>query len=57
MFQRFSSALFGDDVEEVGQGSRPGDGKVEALEEEDEEWIVVNYLSKSEPQMNPFMIG
>uniref|UniRef100_A0A3Q0QVC3 Tumor protein p53 inducible nuclear protein 1 n=1 Tax=Amphilophus citrinellus TaxID=61819 RepID=A0A3Q0QVC3_AMPCI len=47
MFQRFSSALFGDNVEEVSRGSRPGDGKVEEIEEEDEEWILVNYLTEA----------
>ncbi|XP_028280996.1 tumor protein p53-inducible nuclear protein 1 [Parambassis ranga] len=41
MFQRFASALFGDDVEELTRCSRPGDGK----EEEDEDWILVNYLA------------
>ncbi len=45
MFQRFASALFGDDVEELSRHSRPGDRKEE--EEEDEDWILVNYLGKS----------
>lgn len=44
MFQRFASALFGDDMEEMSRCSRPGDGKEE---EEDEDWILVNYLGKS----------
>lgn len=56
MFQRFASALFGDDVEEVSQGSRPGDGKVEETEEEDEDWILVNYLSKSDSHKNQLMV-
>ncbi|CAJ1063121.1 LOW QUALITY PROTEIN: tumor protein p53-inducible nuclear protein 1 [Xyrichtys novacula] len=43
MFQRFASALFGDDMEELSRGNRPGDGKEE--EEEDEDWILVNYLA------------
>lgn len=43
MFHRFASALFGADVEELSQSGRPDDGK----EEEDEDWIVVNYLGKS----------
>ncbi|XP_030013130.1 tumor protein p53-inducible nuclear protein 1 [Sphaeramia orbicularis] len=43
MFQRFASALFGDDVEEL---SRPGGGKEEE-EEEDEDWILVNYLTEA----------
>ncbi|XP_063343293.1 tumor protein p53-inducible nuclear protein 1 [Pelmatolapia mariae] len=47
MFQRFASALFGDDVEEVSRGGRPGDGKVEETEEEDEDWILVNYLTEA----------
>lgn len=42
MFQRFASALFGDDVEQL---SRPGDSKEE--EEEDEDWILVNYLAET----------
>ncbi|XP_040900514.1 LOW QUALITY PROTEIN: tumor protein p53-inducible nuclear protein 1 [Toxotes jaculatrix] len=45
MFQRFASALFGDDVEELSQCSRPGDSKEE--EEEDEDWILVNYLAEA----------
>lgn len=44
MFQRFASALFGDDVEELSRGNRPGDGKEE---EEDEDWILVNYLAEA----------
>lgn len=44
MFQRFASALFGDDVEELSRNNRPGDGKEE---EEDEDWILVNYLGES----------
>ncbi|XP_022617784.1 tumor protein p53-inducible nuclear protein 1 [Seriola dumerili] len=45
MFQRFASALFGDDVEELSRCSRPGDGKQE--EEDDEDWILVNYLAEA----------
>lgn len=45
MFQRFASALFGDDVEELSRCSRPGDGKED--EEEDEDWILVNYLAEA----------
>lgn len=45
MFQRFASALFGDDMEELSRCSRSGDGKEE--EEDDEDWILVNYLGKS----------
>lgn len=56
MFQRFASALFGDDVEEVSRGSRPGDDKVEETEEEDEDWILVNYLSKSDSHKNQLMV-
>uniref|UniRef100_A0A3Q3FY15 Tumor protein p53 inducible nuclear protein 1 n=1 Tax=Labrus bergylta TaxID=56723 RepID=A0A3Q3FY15_9LABR len=43
MFQRFASALFGDNMEELSRGNRPGDGKEE--EEDDEDWILVNYLA------------
>lgn len=46
MFQRFASALFGDDMEEMSRCSRPRDGKEEE-EEEEEDWILVNYLGKS----------
>ncbi|CAK6982960.1 tumor protein p53-inducible nuclear protein 1 [Scomber scombrus] len=45
MFQRFASALFGDDADELSRCSRPGDGKEE--EEEDEDWILVNYLAEA----------
>ncbi|XP_060905478.1 tumor protein p53-inducible nuclear protein 1 [Labrus mixtus] len=45
MFQRFASALFGDDMEELSRGNRPGDGKEE--EEDDEDWILVNYLAEA----------
>ncbi|CAN9513890.1 unnamed protein product [Ophioblennius macclurei] len=45
MFQRFASALFGDDVEEVSRCNRPGDGKEEEVEDED--WILVNYLAEA----------
>ncbi|XP_017279267.1 tumor protein p53-inducible nuclear protein 1 [Kryptolebias marmoratus] len=45
MFQRFASALFGDDAGELSRGSRPGDGKEE--EEDDEDWILVNYLAEA----------
>nr|XP_020473057.1 tumor protein p53-inducible nuclear protein 1 [Monopterus albus] len=44
MFQRFTSALFGDDMEELSQCSRPGDSKGE---EEEEDWILVNYLAEA----------
>ncbi|XP_075937409.1 LOW QUALITY PROTEIN: tumor protein p53-inducible nuclear protein 1 [Anarhichas minor] len=43
MFQRFTSALFGDDAEELSRRSGNGDGK----EEEDEDWILVNYLAEA----------
>ncbi|XP_053183458.1 tumor protein p53-inducible nuclear protein 1 [Scomber japonicus] len=45
MFQRFTSALFGDDADELSRCSRAGDGKEE--EEEDEDWILVNYLAEA----------
>ncbi|XP_029958042.1 tumor protein p53-inducible nuclear protein 1 [Salarias fasciatus] len=47
MFQRFASALFGDDAEEVSRCNRPGDGKEEEGEEDDEDWILVNYLAEA----------
>ncbi|XP_010754818.3 tumor protein p53-inducible nuclear protein 1 [Larimichthys crocea] len=47
MFQRFTSALFGDDVEELSRRSRTGDGKEEEEEEEEEDWILVNYLAEA----------
>ncbi|KAM9723337.1 tumor protein p53-inducible nuclear protein 1 [Menidia menidia] len=43
MFHRFTSTLFGDDVEELSLRNRPEDGKEE---EEDEDWILVNYLTE-----------
>ena len=43
MFQRFTSALFGD--EELSRSSGPGDGK-EDEDEEEEDWILVNYLGE-----------
>ncbi|KAL6109855.1 tp53inp1 [Pungitius sinensis] len=39
MFQRFASALFGDDGEELSQRGE------EEEEEEEEDWILVNYLT------------
>lgn len=45
MFHRFTSALFGGDVEELSHNSQHEDGKEE--EEEDEDWILVNYLGKA----------
>lgn len=44
MFQRFTSALFGADP-----GDRRPEGVRSADESEDEEWIVVNYLTESCP--------
>nr|XP_015805460.2 tumor protein p53-inducible nuclear protein 1 [Nothobranchius furzeri]XP_015805461.2 tumor protein p53-inducible nuclear protein 1 [Nothobranchius furzeri] len=41
MFQRFASALFGDNVDQLSQCSRPGDSK----EEQEDDWILVNYLA------------
>lgn len=49
MFQRFTSALFGDDVEELSRCSRPGDKEGE----EDEDWILVNYLGKCREESAP----
>nr|XP_057909935.1 tumor protein p53-inducible nuclear protein 1 [Doryrhamphus excisus] len=42
MFQRFASALFGDDTQELSRCGRPGDGKEK---EDDEDWILVNFLA------------
>lgn len=44
MFQRFTSALFGDEVEELSQHRGPGDGKEEG---DEEDWILVNYLAEA----------
>lgn len=44
MFQRFASSLFGNDGEELSRRSRPGDCKEE---EEEEDWILVNYLAEA----------
>ncbi|XP_031175279.1 tumor protein p53-inducible nuclear protein 1 [Sander lucioperca] len=46
MFQRFTSALFGDDAEELSRCSGPGDGQEEE-EDDDEDWILVNYLAEA----------
>ncbi|KAJ7985494.1 hypothetical protein DPEC_G00352610 [Dallia pectoralis] len=45
MFQRFTSVLFGEDVVEVSRGGprEPGFGQ----KEEDEEWILVDYLDEA----------
>ncbi|KAM4568650.1 tumor protein p53-inducible nuclear protein 1 [Fundulus diaphanus] len=43
MFHRFASTLFGDSGDELSGRGRPGDGTEE--EEEDEDWILVNYLA------------
>lgn len=46
MLQRFASALFGDDVEELRRSSRAGDSQDRRQEEEDDDdWILVNYLA------------
>ena len=45
MFHRFTSALFGGDVEDLSHNSQHEDRKEE--EEEDEDWILVNYLGKA----------
>ncbi|KAK1895529.1 Tumor protein p53-inducible nuclear protein 1 [Dissostichus eleginoides] len=46
MFQRFASALFGDE-DPPSRGGEPGDGKEDKEEEEEEEWILVNYLAEA----------
>ncbi|XP_047216643.1 tumor protein p53-inducible nuclear protein 1 [Girardinichthys multiradiatus] len=43
MFQRFANTLFGDDGDELSQRSRQEDTE----EEEDEDWILVNYLAEA----------
>ncbi|XP_028327232.1 tumor protein p53-inducible nuclear protein 1 [Gouania willdenowi] len=45
MFQRFTSALFGEDVEKVRPVNRPGDSREQ--EEDEEDWILVNYLAEA----------
>lgn len=45
MLQRFTSALFGGDVEELSLHGRPEEEK--GPEEEDEDWILVNYLGEA----------
>ncbi|XP_023844785.1 tumor protein p53-inducible nuclear protein 1 [Salvelinus sp. IW2-2015] len=45
MFQRLTSVLFGDDVEEVSGGG-PGEQGF-GQKEEDEEWILVDYLAEA----------
>lgn len=53
MFQRFASTLFGDDGNEPSRGSQPGGGK-QAEEEDEEDWILVNYLGKPDTQLKTF---
>ncbi|XP_026227721.1 tumor protein p53-inducible nuclear protein 1 [Anabas testudineus] len=53
MFQRFTSALFGDDVEELSRCSRPGDKEGE----EDEDWILVNYLAERGEGLSGSTVG
>lgn len=43
MLQRFASALFGGGVEELSQSDRAEGSK----EEEEEDWILVDYLGES----------
>ncbi|XP_071770059.2 tumor protein p53-inducible nuclear protein 1 [Centroberyx gerrardi] len=43
MFQRFASALFGDEAEELSRCGRTGERREE--EEEEEDWILVDYLA------------
>ncbi|MEQ2237014.1 hypothetical protein ILYODFUR_018718 [Ilyodon furcidens] len=43
MFQRFANTLFGDNGDELSQRSRQEDTE----EEEDEDWILVNYLAEA----------
>lgn len=53
MFHRFASSLFGDDGNEPSQGSQSGDDK-QAGEEDEEDWILVNYLGKPHAQLKTF---
>lgn len=46
MFQRFASVLFGDDMEEVSRRGPGEQGFGQKEEEEDEEWILVDYLGE-----------
>lgn len=45
MLQRFASALFGGNVEELSLHCQPEQEK--RAEEEDEDWILVNYLGEA----------
>ena len=44
MFQRFASALFGDDEDDVSRLDRPGQSEED--EEEHDDWILVDYLGE-----------
>lgn len=46
MLQRFASALFGGNMEELSLHGQP-EQKRRAEEEEDEDWILVNYLGEA----------
>lgn len=54
MLQRFASALFGGDPEEL-KGSRAEGGRKEEEEEQDEEWILVECLGEF-PQLLPLSV-
>lgn len=45
MLQRFASALFGGNMEELSLHGQPEQKK--RAEEEDEDWILVNYLGEA----------
>ena len=47
MFQRFASVLFGDDVEEVSRHWPGEQGFGQPEGDDDEEWILVDYLGES----------
>lgn len=47
MLQRFTSALFGGDVEELSLQGQPEQEKMAEEEEEEEDWILVNYLGEA----------
>lgn len=48
MLQRFASALFGGNMEELSLHGQPEQKRrAEEEEEEDEDWILVNYLGEA----------
>ncbi|CAL8247554.1 unnamed protein product [Lota lota] len=55
MFQRFASALFGEDEDDVSRLGGPGQSE-EDEEEEDDDWILVDYLGVDEEDIEEDLV-